>query len=133
MRYVLLTYNAPESREIWAAMTETERRAEEDEYVRLVESMQDSNAYVGATELDPATAGQKVRVRNGERMVIDSPAVQSAESLTGYFVIDVDSVEAAIEWAAKIPNARSGSVEVRRVDEDELAGRLAAAGGAQPA
>lgn len=42
MRYVLLTYNAPATLEIWAAMTESERRAEEDEYVQLVEAMRKS-------------------------------------------------------------------------------------------
>lgn len=129
MRYVLLTYNAPDALETWAAMTESERRAEEDEYVRLVEAMRKSNAYIAANELEPSTPVRTVRVRNGIRSVTDGPAVQSEESLTGYFLIDVDSVEAAIEWAAKIPNARNGSVEVRKVDEGELADRMAAAAG----
>ena len=46
--------------------------------------------------------------------------------LTGYFLIEVESEDEAIAWAAKIPNARNGSVEVRRVDEGELADRMAA-------
>jgi hypothetical protein len=128
MRYVLLTYNAPGGREIWAAMTESERRAEEDEYVRLVEAMHESNAYIEANELDPSTGVRTVRIRNGARSVSDGPAVQGEEMLTGYFLIEVESEEAAIDWAAKIPNARNGSVEVRRVDEGELADRIAAAG-----
>jgi hypothetical protein len=132
MRYVLLTYNAPGGREIWDAMTESERRAEEDEYVRLVEAMQDRNAYIAANELDPFATAQTVRVRNGKRSVRDGPAVQGEEFLTGYFVIEVESVEAAIEWATKIPNARNGSVEVRRVDEGELADRMAAAAADKP-
>jgi hypothetical protein len=125
MRFVLLTYNAPGGREIWAAMTEAEQRAEEDEYVRLVEAMSESNAYIAGHELEPFTTACTVRVRNGTRSVAEGPAVQGEEFLTGYFLIDVDSVEAAIEWAAKIPNARNGSVEVRRVDEGELADRIA--------
>jgi hypothetical protein len=127
MRYVLLTYNAPGGREVWEAMTESERRAEEDEYVRLVEAMQERNAYIAANELEPFAAARTVRVRNSTRSVRDGPAVQGDEFLTGYFLIEVESVEAAIEWAAKIPNARNGSVEVRRVDEGELAERMAAA------
>jgi hypothetical protein len=127
MRYVLLTYNAPGGREVWEAMTESERRAEEDEYVRLVEAMQERNAYIAANELEPFAAARTVRVRNSTRSVRDGPAVQGEEFLTGYFLIEVESVEAAIEWAAKIPNARNGSVEVRRVDEGELAERMAAA------
>src|SRR5919109_1019265 len=104
MRYVLLTYNAPGGREIWAAMTESEQRAEEDEYVRLVEAMHESNAFIAANELDPSPAARTVRVRNGTRHVTDGPAVRGEEMLTGYFLIEVESEDAAIEWAAKIPN-----------------------------
>jgi hypothetical protein len=127
MNYLLLTYNAPGGQEIWAAMTESERQAEEDEYVRLAEAMQDANAYIAAHELEPFTTARTVRMRNGKRTVTDGPAVHGDEFLTGYFLIDVESFEAAIEWATKIPNARTGSVEVRRVDEGELADRMAAA------
>jgi hypothetical protein len=127
MRYALLTYNAPEGREIWARMTESEQRAEEDEYVRLVEAMKESNAYISANELEPFTTARTVRVRDGKHSVTEGPAVQGTEFLTGYFLIEAESVEAAIEWAAKIPNARNGSVEVRRVDEGELADRMSAA------
>ena len=127
MRYVLLTYNAPGERELWDAMTESEQRAEEDEYVRLVEAMRDENAYVAANELEPFATARTVRVRDGTRLVKEGPAVEGEEFLTGYFLIEVESVEAAIEWAAKIPNARNGAVEVRRVDESELAERMAGA------
>ncbi len=126
MRYALLTYNPPGGREIWAAMTERERQAEEEEYVRLVKAMHDSNAYVEASEFDPSIGPRTVRVRGGERSVSDGPAVQGEELLTGYFLIEVESEEVAIAWAGKIPNARNGSVEVRRVDEGELADRMAA-------
>jgi len=128
MQFLLLTYNAPDAREVWAAMTESERRAEEDEYLWLVEAMRESHAYIAANELDPHTTPQTVRVRNGIPSVTDGPAVQSEEQLTGYFLIEVESADAASAWAAKIPNARNGSVEVRRVDEGELAKRIAATG-----
>jgi hypothetical protein len=132
VRYALLTYNPPGGHEIWAAMTESERQAEEDEYVRLVEAMHASNAYVDASEFDPSTGPRTVRVRNGDSSVSDGPAIQGEEVLTGYFLIDVESEDAAIDWAARIPNARSGSVEVRRVDEGELADRMSAASGGAP-
>jgi len=126
VRYALLTYDAPGGREVWAAMTESERQAEEEEYVRLVRAMHESGAYVEACEFDPSTGPRTVRVRDDERSVSDGPAVQGEELLTGYFLIEVESEDAAIAWAAKIPNARNGSVEVRRVDEGELADRMAA-------
>ncbi len=66
MRYVLLTYNRPGGREIWEAMSESARRAEEDEYVDLVKAMRDSNVYVDASEFDPASGPRTVRVRDGD-------------------------------------------------------------------
>jgi hypothetical protein len=125
MRYMLLTYNAPGGAEIWAAMTESERQAEEDEYVRLMEKMRASDAYIAGGELEPFSAARTVRVRNGTRTVTEAPAVQGEEFLTGYFLIEAGSFDAAIDWAAEIPNARSGSVEIRPVMDDELAERMA--------
>jgi hypothetical protein len=61
VRYALLTYNPPGGREIWAAMTESERQAEADEYVRLVKAMHESSAYVEACEFDPSTGPRTVR------------------------------------------------------------------------
>jgi hypothetical protein len=125
MRYMLLTYNAPGGAEIWAAMTASERQAEEDEYVRLMEKMRASDVYIAASELEPFSAARTVRVRNGTRTVTEGPAVQGEEFLTGYFLIEAGSFDAAIDWAAEIPNARSGSVEIRPVMDDELAERMA--------
>ena len=56
-----------------------------------------------------------VRMRDGERVVTDGPFVESKEVVGGYYVIDVADLDAAIEWAAKIPNVHFGSVEVRPV------------------
>ena len=93
---MLLTYNAPGGAEIWAAMTESERQADEDQYVRLMEQMRESKVYVAAHELEPFTAAKTVRVRNGERSVSDGPAVQGEEFLTGYFLIEAESIHAAV-------------------------------------
>jgi hypothetical protein len=66
-------------------------------------------------------------VRDGKPAVTNGPAVQGDEFLTGYFLIEAESLKAATEWAAKVPNARNGSVEVRQVVEDELAEWMAGA------
>ena len=125
MRYLLLTYNAPGGADIWAAMTESERQAEQDEYVRLMERMRRSNSYIAAAELEPFSAARTVRVRDGARTVTDRPAVHGEEFLTGYFLIEANSLDAAIDWAAEIPNARTGSVEIRPLMDEELAARMA--------
>ena len=60
-------------------------------------------------------AARTVRMRDGLLGVSDGPAVNADAFLTGYFLIEVESFETAINWAARIPNARTGSVEVRPV------------------
>ena len=64
-------------------MTEAERRAEEDEYVRLAEALRNSKAYVAADELEPYWTARTVRVRNGTPTVSDGPAVQAALEWNG--------------------------------------------------
>jgi hypothetical protein len=115
---MLLTYNAPGGKEIWAAMSLAEREAEEAEYRDLMQSMRASHVFLAAEEVEHYDSACTVRLRDGIRNVSDGPAMQAEEYLTGYFLIEVESVEAAIEWASRVPNARSGSVEVRPVMEN---------------
>jgi hypothetical protein len=56
-----------------------------------------------------------VRVRDGETLTTDGPFAETKEQLGGFYLIDVASLDEALEWAAKIPTARTGSVEVRPV------------------
>ena len=100
-------------------MSEAERQAEEDEYADLIRAMRKTEVFIAACEVEHYDAACTVRIRDGVRSVSDSPAVAAEEFLTGYFLIDTESLDAAIDWAAKIPNARSGSVEVRPVMIDQ--------------
>jgi len=111
---MLLTYN-PGGKEIWAAMSETERAAEEAEYRDLIQSMREQRVFLAAEEVEHYDAARTVRVREGNLTVSDGPAVKADEFLTGYFLVEVESLKAAIDWAARVPNARTGSVEVRPV------------------
>lgn len=82
-------------------------------------------AYVGAMYasgcvknghgLQPARTATTVRVAGGKRQVQDGPFADTRDHLGGYFVIDVPSLDAALEWAARAPNASAGHVEVRPV------------------
>jgi hypothetical protein len=112
---MLLTYNAPGGKEIWAAMSAAERVAEEAEYRDLIESMREERVFLAADEVEHYDAARTVRLRDGLLSVSDGPAANADEFLTGYFMIEVESFETAIDWAARIPNARTGSVEVRPV------------------
>ncbi len=65
--------------------------------------------------LQPVTTATVVRMRDGKRHVQDGPYADSHELLGGFFVIDVPDLDTALDWAAKCPAARNGSIEVRPV------------------
>jgi hypothetical protein len=63
-----------------------------------------------------------VRVRDGEKLVTDGPFAETREVLGGYYLIEADSLEEATDWAARIPSARYGTIEVRPVVMREAEG-----------
>jgi hypothetical protein len=78
--------------------------------------MRDHGVYVAGAPLRPTTTATTVRVRGDDKqLVTDGPFAETKEQLGGYFLIEVDSDEEARAWAAKVPAARYGSVEVRAV------------------
>jgi hypothetical protein len=110
MQYILLIYNDEKE---WAALPDDKRKAITAEYVALVSSM--GSAYLDGAPLHPTTTATTVRVRDGEDVVTDGPFAETKEQLGGFFMIDVETVDEALEWAAKLPGARYGSIEVRPV------------------
>ena len=69
----------------------------------------------GGAPLRPVTEAKKVRTREGRQRVLDGPFAESKEVIAGYFVIDAPHLDAAVAIAARCPNARFGSVEVREI------------------
>jgi hypothetical protein len=70
---------------------------------------------LGGEGLQPTSTATTVRVRDGERMLTDGPFAETKEQLGGFYLLECNSLNEAIDWAAKIPGARFGSVEVRPV------------------
>ena len=71
---------------------------------------------VGAEPLAPTATATTVRVQNGKPLVTDGPFAETKEQLAGYYIMDCENLDEAIEWAAKIPTAcqgGSGSIEIR--------------------
>jgi hypothetical protein len=86
-------------------------------YRAFGEEAEKRGAMRGGNELQSATTATTVRVRNGETMVTDGPFAETKETLGGYYVLECESLDEAVELAAKIPGAKYGSVEVRPVVE----------------
>jgi hypothetical protein len=73
----------------------------------------------GGNELADSATATTVRVRDGKRVVTDGPFAETKEVLGGFMVFECPSLDQALEWAAKIPAARYGSIEVRPVVEHD--------------
>ncbi len=112
MQYMLLIYDDERQ---WAEMSEEESGQLIQEYFRYTDELRQAGAYVAGEPLQPTTTATTVRVRNGERLVTDGPFAETKEQLGGYYLIDARDLNDAIHIAAKIPSARTGSVEVRPV------------------
>ena len=111
MQYLALIYG-DESR--WETLSPEERESEMGEYMAL----SDEDVTVGGDELDSTSTATTVRVRGDETLVTDGPFIESKEALGGYYVFECDSIDDACTWAAKIPAARHGAIEVRPVYVD---------------
>jgi hypothetical protein len=112
MQYMLLIYNDEAA---WQTMSEEERGRMLNEYFAYSDELRAAGAYVAADALQPTADATTVRVRDGEQLVTDGPFAETKEQLGGYYLIDADSLDEATAWAAKIPSARLGSIEVRPV------------------
>jgi hypothetical protein len=119
MRFLLTIYDDEQR---WATMSEDESKAEIDAYWALDNEARAAGVYVDSGGLYPTETAQTVRVRDGEQSVTDGPFAETKEQLGGYYLLDCDNVDDALAWAAKIPAARTGSVEVRQLMDYAAAG-----------
>ena len=112
MNYLLLIYNA-EAHE--NALTEPEMKKIMGEYTEFTKSIVQSGAFKGADRLRPVSSASTVRIRNGKTAVTDGPFAETREQLGGYYLIEAKNLDEATAIAARIPTARTGSIEVRPV------------------
>lgn len=103
--------------ETWDALTEDEKQTIDGEYGRLREDLVAKGQFLGGSQLHPVGTASTVRVRDGKRMVTDGPLAETHEQLGGYFLIEADNLDDANAIAARIPSARTGSIEVRPLVE----------------
>ena len=69
-----------------------------------------------------------MQVRQGRRLLVDGPFADTKEHLIGYYVIEVPDLNTALDWAARVPNARTGTIEVRPLQEGSDAATVLATG-----
>ena len=114
MRYLLLIYG---DETIYDRMSPEEVGAVIGEYNAFTDEVRARGVYLGGEALQPTSTATTVRVRDGETLTTDGPFAETKEQLGGYYLLDCRDLDEALEFAAKIPDARNGSVEVRPIME----------------
>jgi hypothetical protein len=112
MRYAFTIYRDEAALE---SATPEQTQAMSQAYAEVTQEMQDKGVFVAGDGLHPSPTATTVRVRDGERSVVDGPFAETKEALGGFYVLDCKDLDEAIEWAAKIPGSQVGSVEIRPV------------------
>ena len=114
MKYILLCYD---DEQYWTQAGAAVHRAAMEEAVQLTHQLDSQGQYLSASPLQPTTTATSVRVRSGKRLVTDGPFAETTEILGGYYLIEVNDLDEAIEIAAKHPGVHVGTVEIRPVLE----------------
>jgi hypothetical protein len=113
MQYMLLIYSG-DTPEKWDSLSEDEQNAILGEYFAISQSP----GVTGGNQLQPVETATTVQVENGSTLTTDGPFAETKEALGGYYLLEADNLDAALEVAARIPAARlGGAVEVRPVVE----------------
>ena len=109
MQYLLQIYSN-DSMDTFEGLSEEEKSAVMGEYMAI----SGAPGVTGGAQLQPPTTATTVRVKDGQTLTTDGPFPETKEALGGYYLLEADDLDAAIELAARIPAARlGGAVEVR--------------------
>jgi hypothetical protein len=114
MRYLLLIYS-DETRYPRLSAQENDKLLAE--YRAFSTKVQGAGKHIASDRLQPTTTATTIRIRNGETLTTDGPFAETKEQLGGFFMIEAKDLDEATAWAAQIPSAKYGSVEVRPIWE----------------
>jgi hypothetical protein len=117
VKYVILIYSNPASREIWDSFTDEQQAEGFRYYNALAEELAASGELIVSEALADSSLTRRVSVRDGQTLVSDGPFAEAKEHLAGFFLLDCPSPERAAEIAARMPEAEFGLVEVRPILE----------------
>lgn len=107
MKYLCLVYGEQDA---LAKMTD-------DECMEYDEMLRKGGHCIASEALQPVQTAKTVRVRDGKTSITDGPFAETKEQLAGFYLVDAESLDDAVQIASKIPPARVGSIEVRPVRE----------------
>ncbi len=109
MKYMMLVYAAD------GVYTDETREACYADSVKLTHDLKASGQFLGASPLQPVATATSVRVRDGKRLITDGPFAETREQLGGYYLVEAENLDEAIDIAGRIPGATVGTIEVRPI------------------
>lgn len=119
MKYLIMVYGNPRSRAVWGSFTPEERAAGVAVHTALREDLEASGELIVAEALAGADQGFRLPAEPEALAALgltsDGPFAESKEHLAGFYLVDCDSRERALEWASRVPESSLGLVEVRPV------------------
>ncbi|GAA3014961.1 YciI family protein [Streptosporangium longisporum] len=115
MKYVILIYSNPESRQLWDEFPAERRREGLEAYAALDEALAATGELIVSEALAPSATGRRVRVEAGVTTSADGPFAEVKEVVAGFYLVECDGLDRAVEIAARVPEAALGLVEVRPV------------------
>jgi hypothetical protein len=116
VKYVILIWSNPTSRKLWEGFSDAERAEGYRAYAALGEELAASGELIVSEALADPSATTRVAVQEGRTITTDGPFAEAKELLAGFYLVECDSHERAVEIAARVPGmAELGLVEVRPV------------------
>jgi hypothetical protein len=115
MKYVILIYSNPASRAAWETFTDEQQMALGRGHLAMTDELASTGELIVSEGLGDPALGKRVAVRDGQTVTSDGPFAEAKEYLAGFYLIECESIERAIEYGARMPDAVFGGVEVRPV------------------
>ena len=114
MRYMLLIYSDGSQYE---RMSEAEIQADMQKWFEYDGAIKGAGASSAGDAPQPTATATCVKDKDGQPLVTDGPFAETREQLGGYYLLDVENLDKAIEWAHKCPGAKYGTIELRPIQE----------------
>ena len=114
MKYALLIYSQLNADE-YGAVLDASRQADDTNgpWVQYTRAARDAGVFVAAEQLAHDDTATSLRHQGGDRMVIDGPFMETKEHLLGFYLLDVEDLDAALDWARRMPTHPGQTLEVR--------------------
>jgi hypothetical protein len=110
MQFAMLVYESPVA---FAARNSDENDPYTGAWRGYYKALEEAGIYVGGNPLGAPETGTTVRLKDGKRLVQDGPIADTKEQLGGFFILELPSLDAALDWAMRCPAASIGAIEVR--------------------